>query len=74
LAVNVVVTLSPPPSISSSVKPSEFSSLRTSVSMWPRWPPSRLWAWIFGNTGSLLAAFSALPAGAVPISAMPFST
>ena len=33
--VNVVVTRSPPPSISSSLKPSRMSSLRTMVRTWP---------------------------------------
>ena len=73
-AVKVVVTRSPPPSISSSEKPSACSSCLTSVSMWPRWPPYWLCASIFGNAGSFFAALSAFSAVAVPMSAMPPST
>ncbi len=72
--VKVVVTLSPPPSISSSSKPSRISSSRTMVSTWPRWPPYWLSCSISGNSGSLREALSASSAEIIPSSAIAPST
>ena len=68
--VNVVVTRRPPPSISSSLKPSRCSSSRTIFSMWPFWPPYVASALILGNGGSRFCALSASSVGDVAGSAM----
>ena len=77
---NVVFTVSPPPSICSSVKNSPLlsfvrsSSLRTIVSRWPFWPPYVLSGGMFGNLGSFFAACSASSRLILSMSAMPSST
>ena len=80
LLVKVVVTRSPPPSISSSLKNSpsglrSFSSWSlTRVSAWPFWPPYSSSASCSGNFGSFLTAWSASSSVTSPTSAMLLST